>query len=124
MKNLFDGSDDELTAGQALVLIARNSSLPTYTEAEQRQLVRAIEKEYDLVPPDPEPRYADPKDRELVETNEELERARAEVAALRRQHQERADRDELDRLRAEREALSSGDGGDAPAQRERLWIDR
>ncbi len=105
MKNLFDGSDDELKPGQAILLMARQISWPT--EAHQSQICRALEKEFGLETPDPEPTYADPKDQAYEEKNKELQDARAEVARLKRAAQEKSDADELARLRAEADALKT-----------------
>jgi hypothetical protein len=78
MTNIFDGSDEPLSYQQAFVMMAQQISWPT--EAIQTQVVRAIQAEKGLLPPEPDHirNYADPRDVTLRQQDDEL-------AALRKQ---------------------------------------
>lgn len=66
MKNIFDGSDEPLTYGQALVLLAER--VPGFSEVDRRAVTDTIRAEHDLVLPEPDrPAYTDPRDAELAE---------------------------------------------------------
>lgn len=81
----FDGSDEDLTYGAALVEVAQRASYPT--EAHRNDVVRAIQAEHGLLPPEPDPttgeieEEADRKLRELRAAKARRERD-AEIAAL------------------------------------------
>lgn len=77
--NVFDGSDEPLTFGQALCEIVQRVSWQT--EEHQRQALRAVQEEFDLVPPDPDPVavYNDPRDITLANQDAELEQLRRQL---------------------------------------------
>lgn len=68
----FDGSDAELSYGEALVEVAKRCAWPSEDHA--REVVRAIQAEHDLLPPEPEPAAepVDPRDAEIERLKAEL----------------------------------------------------
>lgn len=79
--NLYDGSDEPLSYGQALVLLASRPGVFS-NEEQQTAIVRAIQAEHGLTPPEPDALVnpADSRDVTLRQQDEELERLRAELA--------------------------------------------
>lgn len=51
--NPYDGTDTDLSYGQALCLAI--GRIPLGNQELERQVLRAIQREHDLLPPDPEP---------------------------------------------------------------------
>jgi hypothetical protein len=93
----FDGTDEPLSYGQALVEIA--SRMPFGAEAQRAEVVEAIQREHGLYT-EPEAPEAEPDPRDA-----ELEQLRAEAAELRTKQAERDREAEAAALRAENERL-------------------
>jgi hypothetical protein len=72
MSKLFDGTDEPLTYGQALVAIAER--LSWQSEAHQKEVVLAIQTEHDIVPVEDKPRSLanDPRDLTLAAQDDEI----------------------------------------------------
>lgn len=101
--NLYDGSDDPLAYGQALVILAQRPGLFA-NESEQRAVVAAIQGEHGLTPPEPDAvaNPSDPRDVTLREQDAELDRLRAELARRDKADQEsQAKADEIASLKAQ-----------------------
>lgn len=99
----YDGSDEPLTYGEALVETARRA--PWGSEAERAEILEVIQREHGLYQePD---RSEDPED---VARAKEAVRLTEENEALRRKVAQRERDDELEKLRKENEALRNGDG--------------
>lgn len=111
----IDGSPEPATYGQALVYLAEH-----YTEypndAVRQEIVRAVQREHGLVPPEATPVYADPRDQTINAQD-------ARLAELERQlaDRERADADartaervaQLEAQLAERDAYVQPAASDA-----------
>lgn len=96
MSKLFDGSDDELTYEQALVLMAEQISWPQ--EAIQVQVVTAIRKAKNLSLPEPDlPPTMDERDKALRQQDQVIADMQRELAQLRKTEELRQ---ELDAARA------------------------
>lgn len=79
MSKYIDGSDEPATYGQALVWLAENAS---YGDAVLKaEIVGAIQKEHNLVPPKPVPVYADPRDQTLNAQEKRLAELEGQLAA-------------------------------------------
>jgi hypothetical protein len=81
MLNIYDGTDTELSYGQALVLLASAKGVFP-NEPVQNQIVLAIQREHGLVPPPPDVlvQPLDPRDQTLRNQDAELALLRAELA--------------------------------------------
>jgi hypothetical protein len=79
VSKLFDGSDDDLTYGQALVELAKVGLFRT--EQHRDEVVRAIQVEHDLVPPEPDviANLSDPRDITLRNQDAEIAALKAEL---------------------------------------------
>lgn len=103
----LDGSPEPLTYGEALVAIAQK--IAWGSEAIAYEVVRTIQTEHDIVPPDPDkPAFTDPRDATLVAQEAELAELRAEKARRQAEDQKAANERELAELRAEKDAQTSG----------------
>lgn len=95
--SVFDGSDDDLTFAEALLAIAERT--PWATEHQKTAAKRAIQQEFDMVPPEPEvPKHLQDS-RDVTIRNQDTElvelRKRVELANARREAAE-AERDAKD----------------------------
>lgn len=81
----FDGTKEPLSYGEALVELAKR--VPFGTEEQAREVVESIQREHDLLPPEPDPESeeaaalaagADPRDAELKRLRAQLAAATAE----------------------------------------------
>lgn len=79
--NLYDGTEEPLGYGQALVLLASARGIFPNEEV-QKEIVLAIQREHDLVPPPPDAllQPLDARDQTLRNQDEELALLRAELA--------------------------------------------
>lgn len=92
--SVFDGSDDELTYAEALLAIAERVSWGT--EHQKIAAMRAIQREFDMVPPEPAVPTHLQDSRDITLRNQDTElaelRKRLDAAELRKQVAE-AERD-------------------------------
>jgi hypothetical protein len=104
MSKLFDGTDEPLTYGAALVAMATQISWPT--EEHQKEVVRAIQREKDLLPPEPD----------VVDTGDARDiTLRAQDAELEQLRKQLANAQEEKRLREEIAAARAGEAAPVPA---------
>jgi hypothetical protein len=107
MSLLFDGSEDELTYEQALVLMAEQISWPK--ESTQVQVVTAIRKAKNLALPEPDlPPTMDDRDKAIRAQDQVIEAMQRELAQLRKTEELRQ---ELETARAR---AAAGDPTKAP----------
>lgn len=150
MPNIYNGSDDDLTFGEALIVLAQHVSFRS--EQVGIEVEDAIRREFNMVRPAPDVlgNLADPRDQTLISQDEKIRALEAElarrkhadaivaanedtVARLQREIEEATARhtaqpaepvDPRDARIAELEAQLAAGSGSAPVQRERLWIDQ
>ena len=109
MSVYIDGSADPATYGQALVYLAENATYPNGNI--RAEIVRAVQLEHGLVPPEATPVYADPRDKTINAQDTrlaELERKLAERDAADAAAAKDAKVAELERQLAERNATVQG----------------
>lgn len=85
--SIFDGSDKELTFGEALCAIAERVSWPT--EAHGIAALRAVQREYDLLPPEPDRKalYNDSRDLTLADQDLEIAKLKKDLEAAKLREQ-------------------------------------
>jgi len=101
----FDGSDEKLDYGHALLEVVERCSWPS--EAHRDEVRAALAAEHNIAIVAATPAYQDSRDQTISQYEDELVQLRKEKAERERQAKEAADLAELEALRAERDATTT-----------------